>query len=66
MLSPNPTNSIISFVNESNENIEISILNASGQLLAKKEVQNQVDFTQFESGIYFLQMKGKTYKIIKE
>jgi predicted dienelactone hydrolase len=66
MFSPNPTNSIISFINTSNDKREISILNASGQLLEKKEVQNQVDFTQFKSGIYFLQMNGKTYKIIKE
>lgn len=66
LFSPNPTNSIISFVNISNEKREVSILNASGQLLEKKEVQNQVDFTQFKSGIYFLQMNGKTYKIIKE
>jgi dienelactone hydrolase len=66
VFSPNPTNSIISFVNTTNEKKEISILNASGQLLEKKEVQNQVDFTQFKSGIYFLQMNGKTYKIIKE
>jgi dienelactone hydrolase len=66
ILSPNPTNSIIRFLNESNENIEITILNTSGQLLAKMEVQNEVDLTQFESGIYFLQINGKTYKIIKE
>lgn len=64
--SPNPTNSIISFINTSNDKREISILNASGQLLEKKEVQNQVDFTRFDSGIYFIQMNGRTYKIIKE
>ncbi len=66
VFSPNPTNSIISFVNTTNEKKEISILNASGQLIEKKEVQNQVDFTRFDSGIYFIQMNGRTYKIIKE
>jgi predicted dienelactone hydrolase len=66
VFSPNPTNSIISFVNTSNEKKEISIFNASGQILTTKEVQNQVDFSQFEAGIYFLQLNGRTYKIIKE
>jgi len=66
VFSPNPTNSIIHFVNDSNEKRVISIFNANGQLLETVEVQNQLDFNRFELGIYFLQMNGKTYKIIKE
>ena len=66
VLSPNPTNSIVTFVNPSSLERKVSIFNANGQLLEVKEVQNQVDFIKFKSGIYFLEISGRTYRIIKE
>ena len=76
IISPNPTNSIVSINLNCNEPIiNYSINNTNGILLKQASIENlvnnvQIDFTPFSSGVYFLSIlcnnQQKTYKVIKE
>ncbi len=78
-LYPNPTNENVYLegFTESNEVIEIKILNASGQLLLAKHYQveegkmlESVSVKDFPQGLYFYQIRDKnglsTHKFVKE
>lgn len=74
ILTPNPTNHLVSFeLNITDEDYVIKIYDQNGKtLLQKKSVSgnNQLDLTNFNSGIYFIQLysdkKVYTGKLIKQ
>lgn len=69
---PNPTNSIINIIDEQNtlQNVTISIKNNFGQIVYESNFSNQINISNFSSGLYFLSITNdKVYyktKIIKE
>lgn len=69
---PNPTMNSISFQTEINlENEKVSIVNLSGQIVAKKQIStsNSVDLSELQTGVYLIQFENKTinsFKIIKK
>ena len=68
---PNPTNSIINIVDEFNQfqNATIQIKNYLGQVVYTNSFTNQIDLSNFSSGMYFLTIHDKnnikTVKITK-
>lgn len=68
---PNPTTATVTFKTEVNLlNEKISIYNLSGQLIAKKQINesNSVDLSELKAGVYFIQFNNKkinSFKIIK-
>jgi hypothetical protein len=66
---PNPVNDVIIINSEKMEIDEIKIYDINGKLI-KHEIINssnlEVDVTEFETGIYFINMKSSTVKIIKK
>lgn len=73
ILTPNPTNNLVSFeLNLKDKNYIINIYDQNGKiLLQKKSVTgyNQLDLTNFNSGLYFIQLYSEnvifTGKVIK-
>ena len=67
---PNPANSEINIVLPSNDNTQIEITNAMGQLIIKDQNKNKIDISNLKNGLYFISVKHgqKTYtqKIIKQ
>lgn len=65
---PNPTNSILRIVDEQNElvNANIEIKNTLGQVVSSIPFQSQIDISHLSSGIYFLSIRNKMVKIIKQ
>jgi hypothetical protein len=69
---PNPTMSSISFQTEKSlENEKVSIVNLSGQIVAKKQISssNSIDLSELQTGVYLIQFENKTinsFKIIKK
>ncbi len=74
-LFPNPTNGIIhiDIVNELNNNMDVRIYNAMGQIIMTQSIQNgitELDLSFFTKGLYFLQLhfegKTRTQKLVVE
>jgi len=71
-LYPNPTNSIINIIDESNQlqNATIQIQNNLGQVVFKTSFKEQIDISHLSSGMYFLSIEDKgiktTRKFVKE
>jgi aminopeptidase YwaD len=67
---PNPANSEINIVLPSNDNTQIEITNAIGQLIIKDQNKSKIDISNLKNGLYFISVKHgqKTYtqKIIKQ
>ena len=67
---PNPANSEINIVLPSNDNTQIEITNAMGQLIIKDQNKNKIDISNLKNGLYFISVKHgqQTYtqKIIKQ
>ena len=67
---PNPANTEINIVLPSNDNTQIEITNAIGQLIIKDQNKNKIDISNLKNGLYFISVKhGKqtyTQKIIKQ
>lgn len=67
---PNPANTEINIVLPSNNNTQIEISNAMGQLIIKDQNKNKIDISNFTSGLYFISVKqGQqicTQKLIKQ
>lgn len=69
---PNPTMNSISFQTEKSlENEKVSIVNLSGQIVAKKQISssNSIDLSELQTGVYLIQFENKTinsFKIIKK
>lgn len=66
---PNPVKDFlqISIFDKSTENIEV--FDAFGRkrlVIDNISVNNSINFTEFESGVYFLKILGKTYKVVKQ
>lgn len=67
---PNPANSEINIVLPSNDNTQIEISNALGQLIIKDQNKNKIDISNLTNGLYFIAVKqGQqiyTQKLIKQ
>jgi hypothetical protein len=67
---PNPANSEINIVLPSNDNTQIEITNAMGQLIIKDQNKNKIDISNLKNGLYFISVKHgqQTYtqNIIKQ
>lgn len=68
-LYPNPSNGLVHL--ESNTTIDsVTIYNLAGQQVNIRLMTNTLDFSNFPSGLYFVEIKmdgeSKTFKIIKE
>jgi CubicO group peptidase (beta-lactamase class C family) len=67
---PNPTNTEINIALPSNDNTQIEITNAIGQLIIKDQNKNIIDISNLKNGLYFISVKHgqQTYtqKIIKQ
>jgi type IX secretion system substrate protein len=59
-LYPNPTTGIINFdIRDKVVDYEITAFNAVGQMLIRKQlVENSIDLSAFENGIYYIQLKN--------
>jgi len=66
---PNPVSNILN-LEGIEENFEVQLFNAKMQLLNSQENQTALDFSIYEKGIYFVQVKQnkniKAFKVIKE
>lgn len=69
---PNPTMNSITFQTENSlENKKVSIVNLSGQIVAKKLISssNSLDLSELKTGVYLIQFENKninSFKIIKK
>lgn len=67
---PNPANTEINIVLPSNDNTQIEITNAIGQLIIKDQNKNKIDISNLKNGLYFISVKHNqqthTQKIIKQ
>lgn len=63
---PNPVSNFLQIEN-SKGNLDIQIINSSGQIIfsQKNSMYKKIDFSNFQSGIYFLQLNNSSLKIIK-
>ena len=67
---PNPANTEINIVLPENDNAQIEISNAMGQVIIKDQNKNTIDLSNLTNGLYFISVKqGKqsyTQKLIKQ
>jgi hypothetical protein len=67
---PNPANTEINIVLPSNENAQIEISNALGQIIIKEQNKNKFDISNLPSGLYFVSVnqgeQNYTQRIIKQ
>ena len=62
---PNPVSSVLYFSN-TNDSMEIQLFNNLGQLIySDTNFSNKIDFSNYQTGIYFLKLNDATFKIIK-
>ena len=67
---PNPANTEINIVLPANENAQIEISNAMGQVIIKDQNKNIIDISNLTNGLYFISVKqgqqSYTQKLIKQ
>jgi CubicO group peptidase (beta-lactamase class C family) len=67
---PNPAKAEINIVLPSNENAQIEISDAIGQVLVKEQNKNKIDISNLTNGLYFISVKQQqqsyTQKLIKQ
>lgn len=65
---PNPATDILNIEDQQKElqNSEIEIRNTLGQVVLTTIFSNQIDISNLKNGVYFLSVKNKNYKIIKQ
>jgi len=64
---PNPAKDTVQFSVNSNENLDIEIFDMLGKsVLRVNDVQNEVNISDLNSGLYFVQMKLGTQQAIKK
>ncbi len=67
---PNPANTEINIVLPSNDNAQIEISNAMGQVIIKDQNKNTIDISNLTNGLYFISVKqgqqSYTQKLIKQ
>jgi len=71
---PNPSSDFINIELNNLENVNVSIINATGQVVFKKSITEkqieQIDISDFKKGIYLITISGQNYsnteKIIKK
>ena len=66
---PNPTSDFIS-IDENYKDSDFQLINALGEILLEGKIESQLDLSQFENGIYYLQISRNnqitcTEKIVK-
>lgn len=65
---PNPSKGNFYVTGLNSGNYQISVFNNYGELILKKSISNfnsQIDITQFDSGIYHIEISGKTSTLSK-
>jgi CubicO group peptidase (beta-lactamase class C family) len=67
---PNPANTEINIDLPSNDNAQIEISNAMGQVIIKEQNKNKIDISNLTNGLYFISVKqgqqSYTQKLIKQ
>ena len=67
---PNPANTEINIVLPANENTQIEISNAMGQVIIKDQNKNRIDISNLTNGLYFISVKQGQHsyaqKLIKQ
>ena len=69
VISPNPTNNISRISGLPTQKHQISVFNALGQSVLSVENANteyNLDFSNFASGVYFLQIQNEVWKIVRK
>ena len=68
-ISPNPVIDLININVDTNDDLRFKILSLDGRLMSSGEVNNQIDVSHFNTGIYFIKIpSGKTeltFKFVK-
>ncbi|TBN03685.1 T9SS type A sorting domain-containing protein [Hyunsoonleella flava] len=65
LVYPNPSGGVFN-IQSNVQNLEYTLVNIQGQILDKgKVVQNQVDFSKFSQGVYFLQLTNQNNTLVK-
>ena len=57
---PNPTDGTLFIKNENNVPLKVALFNSFGQRLANWENINQIDLSDFQTGLYILQVENST------
>jgi parallel beta-helix repeat protein len=66
MLTPNPTKDFLCIKTE-NKNQPIVVINTLGEVVYKaNKIPDSLDFSNFLSGIYFVQISGQIVKVVKQ
>jgi hypothetical protein len=67
VLYPNPTQSSVYFKNSQLDGQSYRVLDISGKVVSEGVViKEQIDFSAFQSGTYFISINGNNYKVVKE
>lgn len=62
---PNPSEGVFN-IQSNIQNLEYTLVNLQGQILDKGEIlQNQVDFSKFSQGVYFLELTNNNNSLVK-
>jgi Leucine-rich repeat (LRR) protein len=64
---PNPVSDILMIENEAGQNVEI--INTVGQVVVKtktNDVQTSINVTHLQTGVYFVRMGDKQFKVLKQ
>jgi dienelactone hydrolase len=64
-LSPNPTSGIVSVNNVSGKMIKAEVFDHSGKLLSFQMINNRIDMTSYQPGIYFIRIAGVNHRLIR-
>jgi hypothetical protein len=65
VLSPNPTNGLLSITNNSGELIEVEVFDQKGLLLLSQLIDQKIDISNLCEGIYFVNVGGLIHRVIK-
>ena len=61
---PNPASDFITIVETFPETSQISIMNIHGQLMNIRVINNQIDVSDLQNGIYLMKIDGQTVKFV--
>ena len=58
---PNPSKNLI-YIDSDNSNFIASIFNLNGKLLIKKSIKTQIDISNLNKGVYFIELINESNK----
>ncbi len=69
-LYPNPTKGVINIENHASEIINVSVIDLTGKTIRHQLINNAIDMTDYNAGIYFIKIQTKksiiTQQIVKQ